>query len=428
MSVNFGTFMKEGNLETYNLPKPSERRIALRINLAAERALRSGHPWLFENAIVEQSHEGAAGDLAIVFDSKRRFLAVGLFDPHASIRVRILQHRKQTTINRAWFIEKLSAAAQRRASLIARPPATATTGYRLVHGENDGFPGLVLDLYNQSAVLKLYTTAWIPHLEDVLYALHNFAPIKRVILRLSRAMIKHQQVLHGLQDGMILVGAPINHPILFRENGLVFETDPIRGQKTGFFLDQRDNRARVEKLADEKIVLNVFAYTGGFSVYAARGGAKHIISLDLSSQALETANHNMTHNQDHPVVAAAKHDILVSDAFAALKQMKKEGRRFDMVIVDPPMFAKKQAQVPNAMQAYRRLTQLSLSVLRPGGILVQASCSNPIEANYFFKSVHQSALQIGRPLSEIERTGHALDHPITFKEGAYLKCIFAVAP
>lgn len=428
MTINYGKSLIENALKNYNLHKPSSRRIALRIKPTAERALRNGHPWLFEDAILEQSHEGSPGDLAIVFDKKRRFLAVGLYDPRDSIRVRILQHKKPAPINQDWFKKNLALAKKRRQPLITGSPETTTTGYRLVHGENDSFPGLVLDLYNQSAVLKLYTPAWIPHLEDFLCALQNTAPVERIVLRLSRAMMEHQQSLHGLQDGLILIGTTINHPILFHENGLIFETDPIRGQKTGFFLDQRDNRARVGKLSKGKSVLNVFAYTGGFSVYAARGGAKKIISLDQSNHALETAVRNFSHNNKIPDVLSAKHEIMADDAFAAMNKMKNESRRFDMVIVDPPMFAQKKAQVSKAIQAYRRLTQLSLSLLYPGGILVQASCSNPIEAALFFKNVQQSALQMGRPITEIERSQHALDHPITFKEGAYLKCIFAFAP
>lgn len=416
------------NLTKFNLPQASARRVALHITPAAQRALRNGHPWLYESAISKQSHIGAPGDLAVIFDNKRQFLAIGLYDPDNSIRVRILQHRQQATIDRDWFQEKVSAALQLRAPLFASPPENATTGYRMIHGENDGLPGLVLDRYEQSAVLKLYSAAWIPRLDDVLSAIEEIAPLERLVLRLGRAMMRNPNSLHGLHDGMILHGAALNGPVLFRENGLIFEADLLLGQKTGFFLDQRENRARVEKLARGKSVLNVFAYTGGFSVYAARGGARKIISLDLSSPALETAERNFAHNQDHPAVAAAKHEILAGDAFVALTRMKNDHQLFDMVIVDPPMFAQKGSQIPKALQAYQRLTQLSLGVLRPGGVLAQASCSSPIDADQFFQSVHQTAQQMGRPLNEMERSQHALDHPVTFKEGAYLKCLFAVAP
>jgi 23S rRNA (cytosine1962-C5)-methyltransferase len=411
-----------------HIPEPATRRIAMRVTPEAERALRHGHPWLFDRAICHQSHEGRAGDLAVVFDRRRRFLAVGLYDPHASIRVRVLHHGRPATIDHEWFKGKLATAAQLRTPLLKGPPETATTGYRLAHGENDGLPGLVIDRYEQTSVVKVYTTAWIPHLRDVLSALADTIPLERLVLRLGRAMLEQPQDLYGLVDGAILSGPALDGPVVFQENGLRFEADPIHGQKTGFFLDQRDNRARVEELATGKTVLNVFAYTGGFSVYAARGGAREIVSVDASATALEAAIRNMAHNRHIPSIAAASHETVAEDAFEALARMAKTGRRFDMVIVDPPAFAKKQTQVTQALLAYERLTRLSLGVLRPGGILVQASCSSRVDAETFYETVNRAATQAGRPLREIERTGHALDHPVTFKEGAYLKCLFAIAP
>jgi 23S rRNA (cytosine1962-C5)-methyltransferase len=406
------------------LPRPSARRIAARVSPEAERALRRGHPWLFDQAISQQSHDGRPGDLAIIFDRKRRFLAVGLYDPHSSIRVRVLQHRQAASIDQDWFRAKLAAAAQLRAPLLQ----TATNGYRLVHGENDGLPGLVIDRYAQTAVLKLYTPAWIPHLRDVCAALESVSPTDGLVLRLGRALLERPQELCGLSDGMILRGPELDGPILFQENGLCFESDPVHGQKTGFFLDQRDNRARVEKLAGGKAVLNAFSYTGGFSVYAARGGARSIVSLDASAPALQAATRNLAHNQHLPSVAAAAHETVTADAFEALARMGETGRRFDVLIVDPPTFAQKQTQAAQALAAYAQLTRLCLGVLRLGGLLVQASCSSRVETETFFETVHRAAAQAGRPLYETERSTHALDHPITFKEGAYLKCLFAIAP
>jgi 23S rRNA (cytosine1962-C5)-methyltransferase len=297
-----------------------------------------------------------------------------------------------------------------------------------VHGENDGLPGLVADRYGQTVVIKLYTPAWIPHLKDLLSALSGVAPSERLVLRLGQATLAQPQDLYGLSDGMILSGPDLDGPVLFWENGLCFEADPICGQKTGFFLDQRDNRARVEKLAHEKAVLDLFAYSGGFSVYAARGGAASIISVDRSLAALQAAQRNLAHNSHIPSVAAASHQIIAEDAFEALARMRKIGHHFDMLIIDPPAFAKSHAQVAQAVSAYERLTRLSMSVLRSGGTLVQASCSSRVGAERFFEIVHRAAAQVGRPLHEIERTGHGLDHPINFNEGAYLKCLFAVAP
>ena len=380
--------------------------------------MRQGHPWIFDQSITEQSHTGAPGDLAVIFDDAhaRRFLAIGLYDPTSAIRVRILQSRDSATINTAWFQNKLTIAARVRTALEEKN----TTGYRLVHGENDGLPGLVLDRYAETLVLKLYTPAWIPHLKDFCDALAQVSPATHLILRLNRSLQKQTEYLHGLSDGMTL--SPLTPPslILFKENGLIFESDPIHGQKTGFFLDQRDNRARVEKLSRDKSVLNAFAYTGGFSVYAARGGAKEVVSVDVSVPALEAAVRNMTYNK-----LTVPHETIAEDAFEVLARMASQKRSFDLVIIDPPMFAQSEKQIASALSAYRKLTRLGLSVLRKGGTLVQASCSSRVDADDFIESIHQAAKEAGRRLIEIERTGHALDHPVRFKEGAYLKCLFA---
>ena len=405
------------------LPSPASKRIALRVSAPAERALRQNHPWVFDQAIIEQSHQGAPGDLAVIFDNKRRFLAIGLYDPTSSIRVRILQHRQPATIDENWFQTKIMAASQIRKPLTQQ----LTDGYRLIHGENDGLPGLVIDRYAETLVLKIYSPGWIPHLKEFCAALAQIHPSKRLILRLSRSLNKQSGFLYGLEDGMTLTGQPPEGLLLFQENGLTFECDPIHGQKTGFFLDQRENRARVEKLSKGKSVLNVFAYTGGFSVYAARGGAKEIVSVDISAPAIQAAINNFSHNLHIPTVKSAVHETIAEDAFEVLARMESQKRFFDLVIIDPPMFAQNQSQVAAGLAAYRKLTRLGLSVLRSGGVLVQASCSSRIDAQSFFDAIHQSARESNRRLIEIERTSHALDHPIGFEEGAYLKCLFATA-
>jgi 23S rRNA (cytosine1962-C5)-methyltransferase len=413
----------ESPLSLLHLPKPADKRIALRIAAPAERALRQGHPWVFDQSIIDQSHSGVPGDLAVIFDSKRSFMAIGLYDPTSPIRVRILQQGKPAAIDQNWFQEKIKAAASLREPLKKQD----TDGYRLVHGENDGLPGLVIDRYAETLVIKLYTAAWVPHLKDVCAALEQVQPFERLILRLSRSLNKQSKYLHGLTDGMTLAGQTPERLLLFKENGLTFECDPINGQKTGFFLDQRENRARVKALSKGKSVLNVFSYTGGFSLYAADGGAKEVVSVDFSTPATEATLRNIAHNQDHPYVKAARFETIAKDAFEVLAQMKEEKCSFDVVILDPPMFAQNQAQIETALSAYARLTKLGLGVLKPGGILVQASCSSRVDAERFFDTVHRSAKEAGRALREIERTAHALDHPITFKEGAYLKCLFATA-
>lgn len=406
-----------------DLPRPAERRLALHVTREAERALRSGHPWLFENSIERQSHAGKPGDLAVAFDQKRRFLAIGLYDPTSPLRLRVLQADTPATIDQAWLLAKLQSAAQRRAPLLNGH----TTGYRLVHGENDGLPGLVVDRYADTLVIKIYTVAWVPYLNDLIAVLHTVQPAQRIILRFSRALQKTPEYLYGLADGMVIAGMALEGPVIFLENGLRFEADPIHGQKTGFFLDQRENRARVEGLATNKRVLNVFAYNGGFSLYAARGGAHQVASLDISRPALVAAERNFALNGDIPKVAAAEHQLLVGDAFSLLGQMGSAGRRFDLVIIDPPAFAKQQSEVERALAAYAQLTRLGLGVLQSGGTLVLASCSSRVSTADFVATTTAAAADRGRPLRLFAQTAHAIDHPIGFPEGAYLKCLFATA-
>ncbi|MCB0062804.1 MAG: class I SAM-dependent methyltransferase [Caldilineaceae bacterium] len=406
------------------LPRPADRRIALHITRDAERHLRNGHPWLFADSIVRQSHEGKPGDLAVVFDQKRRFLAIGLYDPTSPIRLRVLQQGTQATIDRAWFHATLNASLQRRQSLLAD---ARTTGYRLVYGESDGLPGCVMDRFGTTLVIKLYTAAWVPHLADLVHGIEQVQPAERIVLRMSRNMQAEPAYLSGLEEGMILTGPPLTGPVVFLEHGIRFEADPIHGQKTGFFLDQRENRARVEGLAAGKRVLNVFAYNGGFSLYAARGGATEVTSLDSSGPALAAAEHNFGLNQDDPAIAATSHKLLEGDAFRLLQQLAEDGAQYDLVIIDPPAFAKRQSEVSGALNAYAQLTRLGLGVLRAGGTIVLASCSSRISSADFVANAEEAATAAGRPLTIFARTDHALDHPIGFAEGAYLKCIYAHA-
>lgn len=407
------------------LPAPAARNIALGVSRGAQRALRQGHPWLYAEGIERQSHEGQPGDLAVIFDHRRRFLAVGLYDPTSPIRVRVLQAGQPAPIDGAWFTQKIAAALALRQSL---HDDAGTTGYRLIHGENDGLPALVLDRYGETGVLKLYTPAWVPHLPAFLSALQEAFPLRRLVLRLSRAVAAEPAHLHGLQPGHVLHGPALEGSVTFLENGLHFAADVVHGQKTGFFFDHRHNRARVETLSNGRDVLNLFAYTGAFSLYAARGGARHVLSQDLSAPALAAAQDNFARNAHDPRVAAAEHELLEGDAFDALQTLRRDGRAFDMVIVDPPSFANTMAELPGALRAYERLTRGSLRLLRPGGVLAIASCTSRVTPAQFYETVLHSATSAGFALQEIARSGHALDHPVTFPEGQYLKCLFARLP
>jgi 23S rRNA (cytosine1962-C5)-methyltransferase len=403
-------------------PPPTGKRIAVRVTPAAENAIRRGHPWLFADAITRQSQKGQPGDLAVIFDRNNKFIAIGLYDPTSSIRVRILQHHQQVLIDQQWFAQKLSDAIQIRAKIPGN-----TNAFRLVHGENDHLPGLVVDRYAQSVVLKLYSLAWIPYLVTLIPILNNLLNPEIIVLRLNRKMHLFPEFLFQFDDGSALQGTLSNNSIMFIENGITFEADIQNGQKTGFFLDQRDNRARVEKLSKDKRVLNMFSYTGGFSVYAARGGAQKVVSADISKLALEAAQRNFSHNRSNPAIAACQHEVHAGDAFELLRNYANNKMIFDMLILDPPSFAKRKSEIKQAISAYHRLTSLGLKVLSPGGILVQASCSSRVSPSVFFETIHQAAQQNGRRLQEIERTGHTIDHPIQFPDGEYLKCLFAVA-
>ena len=403
------------------LPLPTERRIAVHVHNAAERNLRAGHPWLFANSIRSQSHEGQPGDIAVIFDRKRRFLAVGLYDPASPIRVRILQHNHPAQIDANFFTKELHASIDKRTTIVS----TDTNGLRLVHGENDGLPGLIVDRYADTLVIKLYTWAWISHLSSVVEALRTLLQPERMVLRLSRQTASLLDRDWQLSDGQILTGKTLTGPIPFLENGLWFEADVQKGQKTGFFLDQRDNRLRVEELAAGKRVLNVFAYSGGFSLYAARGGASEVMSLDISAPALTMAQRNFELNVADPNVNRARHTTMEADAFEGMQQLHQQGKAFDLVVIDPPSFAKRKAEIDGALRAYARLTKLGLALLHPRGTLVQASCSSRITADQFFATTHSAARSSGKFLQELARTGHALDHPVGFREGAYLKCLFA---
>lgn len=407
------------------LPTPATTRLAVRTTPDAIRRLRGGHPWLFEGSIRSVNREGAAGDLAVVFDDDRQFVAIGLWDPHSPIRVKVLHHGKPTTIDAEFFRARLAAAVDRRGPLASDTPTT--TGYRVVHGENDGLPGLVVDRYGHVAVVKLYSAAWVPHLAVVVPLLVELLPVRSLVLRLARSLTADDSgvALHGLQEGSSLHGPDVDRPVEFQELGLTFEADVIHGQKTGHFLDQRDNRALVGSTASGARVLDVFSCNGGFSVHAAAGGARSVLSIDSSPFAIEAAERNMQLNRGRPTVAACRHETIVGEAFAELERLGRSRGRFDIVVVDPPSFARAAVNVPRALAAYERLAALAVPLVERGGTLVQASCSARVDEADFVRAVHAGAARAGFDLDEIRRTGHAIDHPIGFPEGAYLKAVFA---
>ena len=398
----------------------SERNLAIRVSNQAEGKIRQHHPWIFDNSITSISHPGKPGDLAIIFDKKHKFLAIGLWDPFSPIRIRLLHYQQPVNIDQNWFTSKITSSIAKRSSI----DKISTTGYRLIHGENDGLPGLVVDRYDKILVIKIYSLAWAPHLEKIITSLQEIIPYKSIVLRLSRKIESEMKERFQLMDGLILDGDEFPTPVLFKENKLIFEANTVLGHKTGFYLDQRENRAKVMQLANRKDVLNVFSYNGGFSVYAAAGGAKSVTSVDINPFAIESAIRNFHHNFYDDEILKEIHKTVVEDAFTYLDRSAKEGKYFGMVILDPPMFAQNANQVPQAIKNYKKLTRLALNLIEPKGILVQASCSSRISSSVFFEAVFNEISKTGRTAVDVIRTSHPIDHPIGFPEGEYLKCLF----
>lgn len=397
---------------------PAGRRLAVRVTADALRQVRGGHPWVYADSITSVSADGAAGDLAVIFDDRRRFAAIGLYDPDSPIRVKVLHAGRPVPIDRSWWIERVGAAHARRGALAT---STDTTAYRVVHGENDGLPGLVVDRYGDVAVVKLYSPALVAHLDDVTAAVVAALDPATIVLRASRLVAP--TLPPPLADGVTRYGPAPAGLVEYRENGLRLAADVVAGQKTGAFLDQRDNRALVGAHARGADVLDVFTCTGGFALHAAAGGARSVHLVDQSRRAVETARHNRTLNLERPAVAACTYSSDVGDAFEVLTALARAGRTFDLVVVDPPSFAQSQAQVAGALRAYRRLTALALELVRPGGKLFQASCSSRVSTEDFAAAVHAEAASRGVSVTELARTAHPVDHPVGFPQGAYLKAL-----
>ena len=391
--------------------------LRLRVTAAAETHLRSGHPWVFAESVRTQSRPGKPGDLAVVYDRKNRFLALGLFDPLSAIRVRVLC-RKPRRVDELFWSEKLQFALDFRQGLFD----AHTTGYRWVHGESDGWPGLVLDRYDTTLVLKLYTAAWLPWLAELALIIESKLKPERLVLRLSRNIQRFAQEHFRKMDGAILSGVPLVEPVLFQESGLGFAADVVRGQKTGFFLDQRENRRRVEKLAQGRAVLNAFSFSGGFSLYAARGGARAVTDLDLSAHALAAAKRNFALNSSDARVRSCPHESIQADAFEWLAS--DVDQKFGLIVLDPPSLAKRETERARAIVAYRRLAANAIKRLRRSGILVACSCSAHVSGQEFFETVRAAAGGSGRGWREIDRTGQPPDHPAKFKEAQYLKALY----
>lgn len=397
------------------LPNTATNKIAIKLKPLAETLVKKGHPWVFENSVIKQNKEGKAGDLAVIFDSKKnKFLACGFYDPHSPIRIKILQTIKPATINSEWFAKKINVAFQKRVPLLQ----TNTNSYRLIFGENDNLPSMVADVYDNVLVVKLYASFWYNHLKNILPALIKISKATATILRLSRNLQKEKNKFN-FTDGQILDGELKSEVVVFKEHGINFSANVIHGHKTGYFLDHRANRKKVGEMAKGKTVLDVFSYAGGFSVHALAGGAKAVTSLDISKPALEMAKSNAKLNK-----FTGKHHTIAGDAFEELNILGKINTKFDIVVIDPPSFAKSAAEVGKALTSYKKLTYLGLKLVKNKGTLALASCSSRVTSEIFFDLVEEVLQKNNVNYSIIGKTLHDVDHPIGFKEGAYLKCIY----
>ena len=389
--------------------------MAVKLTTVGERSVRSEHPWIFTDSIEKINKQGASGDIAIIFShTKNKAIGVGLYDPDSPIRIKMLHHDGGEKLDTNFFSNKIKKAFAIRVPLLA----TNTNSYRLIFGENDSFPGLIADVYNEVLVVKLYSAIWFPYLEIILKQLIEVSQVKTVVLRLSRSL-QQMNNTYGLSEGQVIFGTLTNEVIPFVEHGVNFSANVIKGHKTGYFLDHRDNRKRVGALSKNKTVLDVFSYAGGFSIHALANQAKEVTSVDISKQALALAIENGKLNS-----FTGTHKTLAGDAFEILRKLITEKKTFDVVVIDPPSFAKNKSEIDIAKKKYRQLAELGVQLTSKGGMLVLASCSSRIVADSFFQINKEVLDHQFRSYNLQNKTQHDVDHPISFKEGAYLKTGF----
>ena len=393
-----------------------------------EESLKRYHPWVFSGAIarvvLEAKHKGDApeeGELVCVRSAANEVLGVGHWQV-GSIAVRILEFGVETLPKDFWKA-RIRAAYKVRQSIGLVSPTNET--YRLVHGEGDWLPGLIVDVYADTAVVQAHSVGMhvsrmeiaeaivseVPQVENVYYKSDDTLPFK--------ADISEPKVGYLVESQKTKDRSAQSDEFWSTENGLSFRIDWLRGQKTGFFVDQRENRALVERYAKGKDVLNMFCYTGGFSLYALRGGAKSVDSVDVSQKAIDLVNVNVAKNFPE----ATNHTAVTADAFEYLSQQKAEGKTYDLIILDPPAFAKHRDAVKNALRGYQRINAKAIEMIRKGGILFTFSCSQAVDKEAFRLAVFSAAAQVGRKVRILHQLHQPQDHPINIyhPEGEYLK-------
>ncbi len=374
-----------------------------------ERSLVGGHPWLFSGAVAKIKGRPGPGEIVMVTTAEGQPLALGFYNPQSDISFRMLTRDVASPVDREFWHRRLRNAGALRNRIVA----AETTACRLVNAEGDGMPGLVVDRYGDYLVMVISTAGMEERREAVIEALvGEYRPLG--ILERSDGPARR---LEGLGDRTGWVwGEETREGIAIRENGLAFEADILAGQKTGFFLDQRDNRSRIGALCNELSVLNCFSYTGAFSVYAARGGAKRVVSVDASEPANVAARGHLEKNGFSPEA----HPVLRDDVF---QYLRKTEASYDLIILDPPAFAKNRREVQHAARGYKDINLQAFRRLSPGGLLATFSCSNAIDEALFEKIVLGAARDAGKTIRLLKKFAAAPDHPtnLAHSEGRYLK-------
>lgn len=375
-----------------------------------EESLKRFHPWVFSGAISRMEGEPEEGEIVDVYTSKKEFIACGHFQI-GSIAVRVLSFT-QGEINHEFWKKKLEVAYDLRRSLyLAGNPDNNT--YRLVHGEGDNLPGLIIDVYNHTAVMQAHSVGMHVYRMEIAEALSEvMGDVIQHIYYKSETTLPFKADL-GQENGFIKGGSPEN---IAMEYGLKFHVDWLKGQKTGFFVDQRENRHLLEQYAKGRNVLNMFCYTGGFSFYAMRGGANLVHSVDSSAKAIDLTNQNVELN----FPGDRRHQAYTEDAFKYLDRM---GDQYDLIILDPPAFAKHRDALRNALRGYSKLNAKAFEKIKPGGILFTFSCSQVVDKRDFRNAVFTAAAQSGRSVRILHQLTQPGDHPVNIyhPEGEYLK-------
>lgn len=376
-----------------------------------EESLKRFHPWVFSGAIAKVEGEPEEGEVVDVYTSKKEFVACGHFQI-GSIAVRVLTFR-QEVIDRDFWKRRLEVAkGLRRALGVLGNPNNNT--YRLVHGEGDNLPGLIIDVYDHTAVMQAHSAGMHVYRMEIADALSEvMGDVIQHIYYKSETTLPFKADLLATENGFIKGGSPEN---IAMENGLKFHVDWLKGQKTGFFVDQRENRSLLERYAKGRNVLNMFCYTGGFSFYAMRGGANLVHSVDSSAKAIDLTNENVELN----FPGDPRHQAFAEDAFKFLDRM---GDQYDLIILDPPAFAKHRDALRNALRGYTKLNAKAFEKIRPGGILFTFSCSQVVSKENFRNAVFTAAAQSGRSVRILHQLTQPGDHPVNIyhPEGEYLK-------